>query len=685
MAANIAQRCWLTLATIVAVVYAYLALVSQFCDADAAQYGVSSIAQWGLAQQELGRLTNILDVENLGSQTAHDARNLSLKLPDEARIYIKDMLGPTNRSKAGYYYFLTYFLFPREVGVSLDQPAQLFLDGFHGRPAGSEGELLRNGFNVVMETTGAGTTTALGGLQVKAAANPEWFPSRRDAILAFLLPAFCSLAGLWLVSVLFPELFCRMGLLERFATGLGLGMMAVAALTLGMKLCGFHGRLIVLFVLIASGLARVWNDRAQIWGGVRSGLGSALRSPVFLAGGLLFFMLFRLAGERGLLEFDAVAGWGLKAKILHLYTGHDIVRWFSEPRLAHAHMDYPTLVPALHATTYDSLGRVDEFVTKFWPAWMLLLLAGTLVSHCRGMTGRVQAAAFVVLAFMLLPLTRKFAQFEGATIPMLFFTVLGLVECALWQFEQKSDRLLLGLTLLLGAAMTKFEGCLFLAVVVGWLFVLPWCRRVIERPPRIWRIAGFWAFAVLPFACLRIQIPVLWYESHWAGYALRNPVLTITHWPGIFLVCVSRWFLSAQFADWSGEGGQLSWVGQWEGMSSLYHHPTLGLAWVCLLMTLALWFGVPGRRKTVLWLLAIVFSSVAVVSLIFSCFLGIQSLSGVLGYTMEETAQRYLFPILSAWAMTIMVLLFGEQHSGSNESAQPLKAQVESPRPTGQA
>ena len=93
-----------------------------------------------------------------------------------------------------------------------------------------------------------------------------------------------------------------------------------------------------------------------------------------MAGALVFLILFRLAGLQGLVEFDAVMAWSLKAKILHLYSGTEMVQWFSNPRLAHAHLDYPTLVPSLHSATYDSIGHVDEFVTKFWPTWMLLFL-----------------------------------------------------------------------------------------------------------------------------------------------------------------------------------------------------------------------------------------------------------------------------------------------------------------------
>ena len=54
----------------------------------------------------------------------------------------------------------------------------------------------------------------------------------------------------------------------------------------------------------------------------------------------MFLILFRLAGLEGLIDDDALR-WMPKAKIMHLYTGNAIVQWFSNPRLAHAHLDYP--------------------------------------------------------------------------------------------------------------------------------------------------------------------------------------------------------------------------------------------------------------------------------------------------------------------------------------------------------
>jgi hypothetical protein len=78
-------------------------------------------------------------------------------------------------------------------------------------------------------------------------------------------------------------------------------------------------------------------------------------------------------------------------------------------------------------------------------------------------------------------------------------------------------------------------------------------------------------------------------------------------------------------------------------------------------MTLALWFAVPSKRKTLVWLFAVIASSVAALAVVFSSFVAVDGLTHVLGYTDERNAQRYLFPLLLGWGITVMLLLFGEE------------------------
>ena len=509
-----------------------------------------SIAISCIRAEQLAKISSIVERNQPASGLGPA---LDLALPKDARVFMPDMTGPTNYGKIGFYYFVTYYLFPREIGVSVDQPARQTKDGFLGRTAESDQEILDNGFDVRLDVAPDGSHVGckvLRDLPIQKPVNPDWFGSNSDTAIAFLLPLLTALAGMWLFRLLFPALSGRMPLLEQLACGLGLGMMAVAALTLGVKLCGFSGRRLILAVTAVGGIAEIWHDRKAFLKGLADGFRKLVRSPVaiaiLVAGLLVFLILFRLAGLQGLVEFDAVMAWSLKAKIMHLYSGRELVQWFSNPRLAHAHLDYPTLVPSLHAATYDSLGHVDEFVTKFWPTWMLLFLIAALASLNRGGKSRLHALHFALLGLLLLPVTQSYVQMEGGTLPMVFFTVLGFVQCALWLIEKDRARLGLGLTLLFGAAMTKFEGFIFLALVGGWILLLPSARPSLKPSPRLWRVLAFCFLAALPFLCLRVQIPSLHYESGWAGYALHHPGSTLCelarHFPDPArpIVCESR-------------------------------------------------------------------------------------------------------------------------------------------------
>jgi hypothetical protein len=321
-------------------------------------------------------------------------------------------------------------------------------------------------------------------------------------------------------------------------------------------------------------------------------------------------------------------------------------------------------VPSLYAATYDSLGHVDEFVAKFWPTWMLFFLLAALASLNRGGKGRFYAPYFGLLGVLLLPAIQKFAQMEGSTLPMIFFTVMGFVQCALWLVGKDPARLGLALTLLFGAAMAKFEGFIFLALMGSWLLLLPAARPPLKLLPRFWRPVSFCLLAALPFVCLRLQIPAVNYESNWAGHVLNHPATllsTLPNWLRLFNIELARLFVNPGFANWNGDGGHLHWIGKWNGLSSLYNPWTLALGWLCLSMTVALWFAIPTRRQIVIWIVAMFLGAVAAISGIFACFVNITSLDAVIGYTVDTAGTRYLLPVLLAWYATVMTLcLMGE-------------------------
>ena len=285
-------------AAVLLAAFAYVAALTQFFDGDSStRYGVLSIPQFANKAQQLAAMTNIVDFDTVEGRLDGACRRLDLVLPPGARVYLDHMAGPTNRDRAMIHHYVTYYLFPREIATSLDQPSRLTLNGFAGREADSWQELATNGFDV----EAAPSWSAINwrplreDLPIRPPASPDWFPSRRDAVLAFLLPLLTALAGLELFGLLFPSL-CALPLLERLASGLALGMMAVAAITLGIKLCGFHGDGVV-FLAVSTGAAfALLRHHGAIRAGLAAGLPEAVRSPVVMVAALVFVLVFAAAG-----------------------------------------------------------------------------------------------------------------------------------------------------------------------------------------------------------------------------------------------------------------------------------------------------------------------------------------------------------------------------------------------------
>jgi hypothetical protein len=255
---------------------------------------------------------------------------------------------------------------------------------------------------------------------------------------------------------------------------------------------------------------------------------------------------------------------------------------------------------------------------------------------------------------------------------MIFFIVMGFVQCAIWLAGKDRARLGLGLTLLFGAAMTKFEGFIYLALVGSWMLLLPSARPSLTPSPRLWRVLAFCFLAALPFICLRVQIPTLNDESSWAGHVLHHPTIllsTLSNWARLFIIELARLFVNPDFANWNGEDGQLHWIGKWSGLSSLYNPSTLALGWLCLFMSVALWFAVPARRQIIVWILVMFAGAMVVLCGVFASFVSIQGLSKVIGYTNQEAGGRYLLPVLLAWFATIMTIFFANRPSSTSTLA----------------
>ena len=112
---------WLTLVSLSLLAFAFFVMAWQFRHWKAVDF--TSIAVSCVRAEHLPKVSHIPDRE--GCVSAGECRFLDLVLPKDARVFMPDMTGPTNHGKMGYYYFATYYLFPREIGVSVDQPARI--------------------------------------------------------------------------------------------------------------------------------------------------------------------------------------------------------------------------------------------------------------------------------------------------------------------------------------------------------------------------------------------------------------------------------------------------------------------------------------------------------------------------------------------------------------------------------
>lgn len=373
------------------------------------------------------------------------ASRVSAVVPPDGKLYMPGMCGSNNVNKAGYLYFLQYKMYPRPVDIALDGSVSQDLAGFHGTQPRSDTDLLQRGYSATLSVgqDGKMELRPLGGLLQRVPDLPAHAP-----LLAVLAVAVVFFSGIWLLHLAYTGLLSPV---ERFVYGSGLGMMAASALLVATRLCGLpNGLAFVLLILPAA------RGAFLFFRGIR------FRAPDFsptlwlLAPVLVIYAVS--AGVTGISEFDAVAAWMMKAKMLYHKSGAALHAQFSDPAFGYAHLDYPLLVPALHAFSWGITG-IDDTVTKFWAVSQLVLVL-MLVARC----GRSWAgtAGWLLLAASL-PATVRYSGWEGGTMPMVFFTTCGFVAISSGIRREDSAKVFLGVAMLCGAAMSKQEGFVVLA------------------------------------------------------------------------------------------------------------------------------------------------------------------------------------------------------------------------------
>jgi hypothetical protein len=185
---------------------------------------------------------------------------------------------------------------------------------------------------------------------------------------------------------------------------------------------------------------------------------------VFAAIAVLFFV--KLLGEP-LVPGDGRSIWFFHAKILYYSGGLVAGAGWQNPAYAFSHPDYPLFMPAIAALVAQAAGVWNETLPKL-ALWLFLLPALAAILSLRG---RALAIAFVLGAFLLLPLRGLWDGYQDAWMAM---------SAGLFCLGVGEGRLRLAGAALATALCFKNEGQLFFlcaAIVLCVLFPRTW-RRV---------------------------------------------------------------------------------------------------------------------------------------------------------------------------------------------------------------
>lgn len=478
-------------------------------------------------------------------------------------------------------------------------------------------------------------------------------------LLAFCLPPLMALTGVRLNEWLFRQhklLPDEPGL--RFALGL-------ATSTL------FYSQILLLAVVVGIDAARPLAWAAVVWGTVevlirgrdiatkrrwwrprRVRLPYLLLLPVAVA----LALMACLSVLDGILEFDGIAFWVFKAKVMFLKQGAAFREVHHDPTLAYAHWDYPLLVPGLYTLGHGLAGQVHDFTYKVWPFWMLTALLAAVLSTA-GFFKRpsvLPAATATVMVF--LPGNFYFARMEGGTMPMIFIvSTTALMLMRLFTYQAGAHQLGMTILLLAGCAATKFEGMIFAALTAAALIVII-SRRKCWSERTLW--TGVWASAaaLLPYLVFRLTEPVAHPESTWLAQGLAAWPNVIARFPKVWLLCVAnRFFRTDGLRISYSTDGEATWSGINVTPGAPLDEELDLLGWILIALTIITWWKRPGYRLGVATLLAVELLTLATLALAITCLERMQFDWRAVAEFGQVMVGRYYLPFFVAWLVGFII------------------------------
>jgi hypothetical protein len=286
-------------------------------------------------------------------------------------------------------------------------------------------------------------------------------------------------------------------------TGIGSSLVLIAGLELSLRgTILLWGGLAGGALLLSRGTPRADLERSRRERG-RPGKLVALGGAGLL-GGYLALLGWRSAVPSGLLHADVWNFWLPKAKTIFYFGGLDTgIGGFT----SQTSPDYPPLLPALEATTFRFVGRVDTLALPL-AHWVIAVAFFTALAGL--LAGRVRPAilwpSLAMLAFM--PMLGRLIGSSLADEPLALSFALAGVCAALWLPGRDWRLVVLSGVFLAAATLTKNEGLMLGLILVAVL-------AVAGRRRRRWALS----LGLAPLAAFLVWKAWLWRHGVPGNYA----------------------------------------------------------------------------------------------------------------------------------------------------------------------
>ena len=246
-----------------------------------------------------------------------------------------------------------------------------------------------------------------------------------------------------------------------------------------------------------------------------------------------------------LTEWDALAIWAFKAKVLVHAALCPTPIYFHDTSLSYSHLDYPLMVPFLTAGAYAAMGTVDDQTGKLVSAFLDVLLVPMVYLGLRWKLRRLPAACLSAMVAVL-PMMLRYGGTGYADLPLAMFYAGSVFYVSRWIDQQQWKDLTLAILFSVFAAFTKNEG-----------LVLSLMNGVVILACGLWaaRRRGWMAATMFIAAWLAMDAPwLIWsrnlphtHEDY--GSKLLSSQL-VTHLPRLKEIIPAMVVQTAEFQVW---------------------------------------------------------------------------------------------------------------------------------------